>query len=952
MASSYTSKPIQIFISFAPSVRKDKKMFDELKKHLNVLKQQGSIEGWYDSEIDTGSDWRKQIDTYIKSADIIVLLLSVDFFASERCREIEFKQAVERCKARVARLLSVILRPFNVNGLIPNESDLLPSNGIAVAQWSDRDVAWEEIARSIRKVVEELRQQLAKAGSRPVRPHISQWNVPYRRNPLFMGREDMLDELHHYFVAYQTSIHILAIHGMNGIGKTQLAIEYAYRYQNDYHMIYWIRASSRELFITDVIAFAQQLSILVEKDLTNEQYLFTAVKRWLQSHKKWLLLLDGLEDFGLLEALIPPQCNGHVLLTTLIRATGPHVHAIPLMPLTVETGTLFLLRRAKILVGQTSPENLPPQVYQQATLIAQEVGGHPLALDQAGAYIEETQRNISAYLSLYQERRALLLQRRGHFSNEHSESVATALSLVFEKVAHRNAYAMDLLRFLAFCQPDAIPDNMLGIDIDAPNKSLQILASDPWALDEALETLLYFSLIHRQANSTVLSMHPIVQAILQDKCTPEQRCQWAIYIVRLVSHLFPEAIYSEWSACEHHFLQAQQCARYITAWQIALPEAAILLSRLGRYCYERAQYAEAEVHLTAALHLYEQIWGPEHIDTAKTLNALALLFDKQGDTHRAELYQQRALALYEQIFGSDHIETAAMLNDLGLLYRDRADNTQAESLLQRALSIRERALHHDHPALAQSLDNLGLLYRNQGKLQQAEPLLQRALSISEQVYGTEHPNLSTVLNNLASLRHAQGRYQEAEQLYQRAFAIDVHALGPDHPETVVGLNNLAYLYRVQNRHEQAEPLYQRALSVCELTLGELHPDTALVLYNLGLLYVAQQDYARAEPFLQRAVAIYGQMPGAEPADTVSSLQALADLYIRRNKLQQAEQLLQHALDICMQKFGPGREATMLIVDLYAYLLEQMQKKEEARTLRDTIHSTQEHSASPSSEENT
>ncbi len=244
-----------------------------------------------------------------------------------------------------------------------------------VSSRRERDTALLEVAKGIRQVVEELSAQFVSSLTRSSRPKFPLWNVPHRRNPFFTGREDVLASLHNHFASSQTSYTLIqALSGLGGIGKTQLAIEYAYRYQHEYRAVFWIRADSRDLFYSDIASLADLLSF-PEKNRVDEQALFASVKRWLQRQNKWLLLLDNLEDFTLVDLLISPQCSGHVLLTTRTQATGSLARALAIIQMTIDESALFLLRRAKILDKASNTD------YTQATYIAQAVDGFPLALD-------------------------------------------------------------------------------------------------------------------------------------------------------------------------------------------------------------------------------------------------------------------------------------------------------------------------------------------------------------------------------------------------------------------------------------------------------------------------------------------------------------------------------------------------------------------------------------------
>jgi hypothetical protein len=430
-ASEYTISPLQhvkgisIFFAYRPDARKDKNVFRALKKHLVSLIAEGRIRELYDSAVEMGKDWRRSIEAYISNADIIVLLVSAEFMASDFCREVEMKQALLRDGAGEARVLAICLHPFDWTGLPLDPLHQIPPDGKPISDWRDRDLALFEITKGIRKVVEELTSNFTHVFWRARGPNFPLIVLPYRLNPLFTGREDLLEKLHRNFIL-PGDTHIQALSGLGGMGKTQIAIEYAYRYEDEYDSILWVNASSYDLLCSDVLSLADQL-YLPDTDRIDERHVLVAVKRWLQRQQRWLLVLDDIDDFNLIDLIVPSQYSGHVLLTTRSQATGTIARALTVGPMTGDEGALFLLRRAKIVTELTTREDIPPPDYAQALSLVQALDGFPLALDQAGAYIEETRKKPAEYLELYRERQIELLQRRGHFSNGHPQSVAAII---------------------------------------------------------------------------------------------------------------------------------------------------------------------------------------------------------------------------------------------------------------------------------------------------------------------------------------------------------------------------------------------------------------------------------------------------------------------------------------------------------------------------------------------
>ncbi len=690
------------------------------------------------------------------------------------------------------------------------------------------------------------------------------WNVPYRQNPFFTGREDILMRLHEALRSDKAAAlrQPYALSGLGGVGKTQTAIEYAYRYRHKYHAILWVRADSREVLTSDFAAIAAVLH-LAERNEQDLSRTIAAMKQWLTAVTRWLLIFDNVDDLQIIDDFIPSPCRGHVLLTTRTTVTGTLARSIEINSMEAEEGAFFLLRRAKILALDDSQDSAKDVDYIQARTISQALGGLPLALDQAGAYIEETQCSLLDYLNLYQTRHKLLLKRRGDLALDHPEPVATTWAISFEKIHQASPAAIELLKICAFLAPDAIPEEIISKGAPDLGPSLQHVAHDPYKLNLVIKELLKFSLIRRNSNRKTLSIHRLVQEVLKDRMDESTQRRCAERVVLAVNRVFPDTEFSTWSLCQRHLAQAEVCAVLIKQWGMKFAEASQLLHRVGQYLYQRARYSEAESLYQQALEIREQVLGPEHPEVATSLSNLASLYWDQSKYTLAEPPFLRALSIHEQTLGRDHPDVATSLNALALLYKAQDKYTQAKPLFLRALSIRKQALGPEHLDVATTLNDLAMLYYNEDKYMLAEPLFIRALSIREKVLGPEHPDVASSLNYLAGLYVARSQYTQAEPLFIRALSIREQGLGPEHPDVATSLSNLAILYSDQGKYSEAEPLFLRALAISEQVLGGKHPTVATVLNNLAMLYYSQNKFIQAEPLFLRALAISEHALGPE-----------------------------------------------------------------------------------------
>ncbi len=759
------------------------------------------------------------------------------------------------------------------------------------------------------------------------------WTIPYHRNPFFTGREEILNYLHTLLNSRKSAAltQAQAISGLGGIGKTQIAIEYAYRYRDQYQAILWVNASSHEAFLADYVMLAALLG-LPEQHEQDQEIVIRAVKRWLATHDEWLLILDNVDDPQMIVHFLPMNSSGDVLLTTRLQALGTIAQSIEVEKMGLEEGVMFLLRRTKILTLDTSLHEGMKEVWRQAAEIVAALDGLPLALDQAGAYIEETRCGMSQYFHLYSTRRKELLLRRGRFPVDHPDFIAATWAISFRQVELESMAAADLLRLLAFLDPEAIPEEIVSLGILDPGSVLAEIADHPLKVDEIIEVLLRYSLIGRTSEAKVLSIHRLVQAVLKDGMDGETQRLWAERAIRVVNRIFPDVRLETWQGCQRCLPHVQVCASYIEDNNLAFPEAARLFNEAAAYLVAHADYEQAEFFLQKALTIRRRVLPPDHPDTARTLNDLGVLYLTEGNYAQAEPLLEQALTIRRQQLGVGHLDTAASLNNQALLYYEQGRYLLAEQLYQESLAIRRKVLQPDHPDIAQSLNNLAKLYTVLGNFPQAESHYKEALSNQQNTLGLEHPLVAQTLNNLALLYRSKGEYNQAEHHYHQALLIQEKVLGSDHPDVAETLNNMARLFRAKGAYEKAEPLYQRALHIREVRFGPEHPFVAHSYYSIAKLYHSQSKYAEAEKLCKEALRIQEQRLGINHPSVASTLVLLAKIYQVQQKLIQAEELNMRALWIRESTIGVDHPKIAIITNNLAEIYHAQGRYREAEPL--------------------
>ena len=781
-------------------------------------------------------------------ADRTLAVLSPDFLASAFTQPEWAAAFVQDPTGEKGILVPVRVRACDPQGLLRAITyidlvDAVEAGDEAVA----REVLLAEVQRGRRKpqMAPGFPRGTGTPPSVPERPRFPGalppiWNVPHRRNPNFTGREDLLGQLRTALTSGQPAALAQTLVGLGGVGKTQLATEYAYRYASDYGVVWWVRAEDPTTLAADYALLARELDLLEQAE-QDQSIVVASVRRWLQQNQGWLIIFDNAREPAEVRPYLPQGGGGHVLITTRDHAWRAVVRAVTVKVFSPDEAVIFLLNRT----GQTDES--------AARALAADLGELPLALEQAGAYMDVKGRSLTEYLQLFQTHQQEVL-RRGPSPEDYPATVATTWELAFQQVAEASPAGADLLHLCAFLAPDTIPRGLLSGGAEYLPQPLASTVTDPFTFDDAVEAVLRYSLV--EVRDGGLSMHRLVQAVARDRLEREARRAWSEASARLVNGAFPHVEVQTWSTCAQLLPHALAVAGHAEPLHVADEVLGRLLNQVGFYLKERAQFADARRAFERALAMHARVLGPDHPDTALSLNNLGYVLQAQGDLAGARPYLERALDIVEKTMGPNHPDTAQCLNNFGWLLRDQGELTGAYRYLERALDIRERVLGPNHPTTAESLINFGWLLRDQGDLAGARPYFERALIIYQRVLGPDDLATALALNNLGWLLRDQGDLAGARPYLEHALAIRERELGPDHPTTGTSLNNFGLLLWDQGDLIDARLNLERALAIRERMLGPSHPDTGNSLNNLAALLEAQGELGAAQSYYERARKVW------------------------------------------------------------------------------------------------
>lgn len=821
------------FISYTSS---DAKWAEWIAWQLEAAGYEVVVQLW---DFHPGNDFIAEMERASREANQTLAVLSPRYFES-RFTEAEWTAAFKK-----GNLLPVRVVDFDVEGLLSVRAY------IDIASKSEdqaREVLLEGVKRERRKpsvapgfpvdaAARSIKEQPQFPGAlSPI------WNVPQQRNPNFVGREALLDQIHETLTSKNAAA-LTAIHGMGGVGKTQLAAEYAYDHSGDYQVVWWIKSEEPAALASDYAALAEALE-LPQKQERDQRVIVAAGSEWLNHHGGWLLIFDNARRKEDLRGWLPQNRAGHVVITSRDPNWGGMAKPLEVEVLTREDAVRFLLQRT----GQDDIE--------ASRQLAEALGDLPLALEQAGAYIETTGKPISEYLALFKTRHGELLLRGK--PDEYPDTVATTWEISFQAAQQESPAAAALLNVCAFLAPDDIPIAALRDGKDRLPDLLAETVADEVRFDEAIATLRRYSLIERSDDG--LFVHRLVQMVVRDRLLDDERNVAAEAAVRVVNDSFPQESddVRTWADCVRLCPHAMAVAEFSDELLLAPKATGRLLNQMGLYYQGRARYAEARQTYERALRIYESAFGENHAWVAAAVSNVGSVLRALGDLAQARKFFERSLRINEAALGPNNPTVAIDVNNLGGVLQALGDLTHARKCFERSLRIHEAALGSNHATVAIYVNNLGSVLQAQGNLASARECFERALRIDEATLGHDHPKVAIDINNLGTVLKALGDLEGARQCFERALRISEAALGLDHPDLAIPLSNLCAALRALGDLTDARQCAERALRIDEAAFDGDHPNRARELNNLGRvledlgdLAQARECYARALQMLRR-----------------------------------------------------------------------------------------------------
>ncbi|MEU5877395.1 FxSxx-COOH system tetratricopeptide repeat protein [Spirillospora sp. NPDC047279] len=729
------------------------------------------------------------------------------------------------------------------------------------------------------------------------RPQV--WGQIPPRNRNFTGREELLARLREGIAGKVTAVvpQPHALHGLGGVGKTQMAVEYVHRYQYDYDLIWWVPSDQPVLVKTTLAELAPFLGLPSAAvsgidDATRD--VLDALRRG-EPYAKWLLVFDNADQPEDLFDIIP-QDVGHVLITSRNHRWASQVETVPVDVFRRDESIEFLSKRVRDAIS-----------VQDADLLAEELGDLPLALEQAGALLFERGMTAAEYLQQLSERTSQLLSQGRPV--EYPVPMTAAWSLSVTNLSETFPEAVDLLQLCAFFGSEPIPRDVFGQAPEGLSPNLSELFSDPIRLGRAVGELGRYALARLDVTNRTVHVHRLVQRLVQDELSIDEQRR-----IRHEAHLLLAAFEAGDPDDSANWPRYGSLLGHVTPSLVAeCSDAKVRAFAVNvlRYLFRSGDYRSAQSVATDFTERWSRDSGPEHADVIRAQLEHANILRELGEYEAATELNQQVLATAERVLGLEHDISLWSLRGSAADMRAAGDFRAALQRDAEALRRCEERYGEHHGSTLRAVNNLAINHGLLSDYERAKELHQRAYA------GWRRPesrlvqaSMINALNGLARALRLSGEFSESFDIGEDAYALGQQMLGADHNWTMRTGRDQSITLRRLGELEEAEELVLQIHDRCVRILGLKHPDTLGTAITLSNVMRARGRLDEAFRLVGDTAAKYPDVFGDEHPFTQGCRTDLAVLYRVRGNPEEARRLNERALETLERKLGRDHDYTL------------------------------------------
>ena len=585
--------------------------------------------------------------------------------------------------------------------------------------------------------------------------------VPYDKNEQFTGRNNLLQTLEEMLseVVPRQYNHRVALYGMGGVGKTQTAIAYVYANQDKYDRIYWISAASEATLLSGFQEIGSRTGCAPANANSDPKEVATIVRAWLQTQDNWLVVIDNLDQIDIIKDYLPDRgSRKHTLITT----RNPDAKGIPARGLEVVIPDVDDSIEMLCTLAEMDLEAHKDEARQ----VVEELGCLPLAIDQAASYVRTVTKSFSLFLDGYQKRRSEIHKWVPKGNRQYSYSVANTWSVSFKYLQDVQPITAKLFQVLSFLNPDSILVDFIIAASAAFENDVREFVRDFVKFTEALLSLESLSLIKWSRETNALSIHRVIQAVVEDELSESSLVSCMSTIVEICDIATPADDSNESTAVRRN-CQNQVVGPLIRVGKLRTERTAAVSSKVGNLLRIDGKLIEGLKLVMQALDIYSDLRHKEDLDFLGAQIHLATCYREIGNLDEASHLLKTTSAALSRLLGEDHPQTLCALRDLSIVYQLRGLFTETAALQERLLATARNRLGEDDHFTLTIMNNLGTVYDYQGRFPEAVALHEKVLISKQRVLGNDH--LST-LNSMACLANTYfqlGNLTQAVELYKK-----------------------------------------------------------------------------------------------------------------------------------------------------------------------------------------